>query len=233
MTLMSSISMLTVLRNTTKLKNLEKQLIQAQKMESIGTLAAGIAHDFNNILSVILGYTELALLNIPVNSTQEKSLQEVLRAGERAKDLVKQILTFSRKSEEEKKPVHVHLIVNEVYKFLRSSLPSTIQIQQQIEAGNDTVLADPTQIHQILMNLCTNASHAMMEKGGILRVSLENTELDLNFTDRCPDIKPGSYLKLTVSDTGYGMSIDVLNRIFEPYFTTKGEGSAFFIFIFP
>lgn len=220
-----AISILTVLRDTSEIRNLEAQLMQAQKMESIGTLAGGVAHDFNNILSAILGYTEIALLDIPSDSALEKNLNKVLQAGERARDLVKQILTFSRKSEEEKKPVQVHLIVNEVLKFLRSSLPSTIQIHQQIEIGNDTVLADSTQIHQILMNLCTNASHAMMEKGGILQVSLENMELDSDFTAQYPDMKPGSYLKLTVSDTGHGMSPDVLNRIFEPYFTTKERGA--------
>ena len=220
-----AISILVVLRDTSEIRNLEAQLMQAQKMESIGTLAGGIAHDFNNILFAIIGYTEIALLDIPSDSALEKNLNKVLLAGERAKDLVQQILTFSRKSEEEKKPVQVHLIVNEVIKFLRSSLPSTIQIHQQIEIGNDTVLADSTQIHQILMNLCTNASHAMMEKGGILQINLENMELDSDFTAQYPDMKPGSYLKLTVSDTGHGMSPDVLNRIFEPYFTTKERGS--------
>ena len=220
-----SVSVLAVLRDTTEFKNLESQLLQAQKMESIGTLAAGIAHDFNNILSAIIGYTEIALLELPGDSTIEKYLNKVLQSGERARDLVTQILTFSRKSEKEKKPVHVQLIVSEVLTFLRSSLPSTIQIRQQIEIGNYTVLADPTQIHQILINLCTNASHAMMEKDGILQLSLENMELDSEFTAQYPDIKPGSYLKLTVSDTGYGMSPDVLNRIFEPYFTTKEKGS--------
>ena len=220
-----TISMLTVLKDTTELKNLETQLIQAQKMESIGTLAAGIAHDFNNILFAIIGYTEMALQNIPVDSKPGKNLNKTLQAGKRAKDLVKQILAFSRKSESKKKPVQVHLIVNEVLKFLRSSLPATIQIHQQIEIGNDTVWADSTQLHQILMNLCTNASHAMMEKGGILQVSLENVELDLDFTAQYSDIKPGSYLKLTVSDTGHGMPPEVLNRIFEPYFTTKKKGA--------
>ena len=220
-----TIAMLALLKDTTELRNLEVQLLQAQKMESIGTLAAGISHDFNNILSAIFGYTEIAILNAPVGSTLEKSLKGVLKAGKRARDLVKQILTFSRKSEKEKKPIQMHLIVTEVLKFLRSSLPATIQIQQQIEIGNDTVFADSTQIHQILMNLCTNASHAMMEKGGMLKVSLENMELDSKFTAQYPDITPGSYLKLTVSDTGLGMSPDVLNRIFEPYFTTKEKGS--------
>lgn len=220
-----TISILTVLRDTTELRNLEGQLIQSQKMESIGTLAGGIAHDFNNILSAIIGYAEIALLEIPSDSDLEKNIKNVVQAGERARDLVKQILTFSRKAKEDKKPVQVHLIVNEALKFLRSSLPSTIQIHQKIEIGDDTILADSTQIHQILMNLCTNASHAMMEKGGILQVNLKNMELDSDFTAQYPDMKPGSYLHLTVSDTGHGMSPDVLNRIFEPYFTTKEKGS--------
>ena len=220
-----AVSILTVLRDTTELKNLENQLIQAQKMESIGTLAAGIAHDFNNILSAIIGYTEIALQDLPMDSTLGENLAKVLQAGERARDLVKQILTFSHKSGKEREPVHVHLIVNEVLKFIRSSLPSTIRIQQQIEIGNDTVLADATQIHQILMNLCTNAGHAMREKGGILQVNLENVAFDSDSIDQYPDMNSRSYLKLTVSDTGQGMSPDILNRIFEPYFTTKERGS--------
>jgi signal transduction histidine kinase/CheY-like chemotaxis protein len=220
-----TISNLAVLRDTTELRNLEGQLIQAQKMESIGTLAGGIAHDFNNILSAIIGNAEIALLDIPSDSALSENINNVIQAGQRARDLVKQILTFSRKNEEDKKPVQVHLIVNEVLKFLRSSLPSTIQILQNIEIGNDTVLADSTQIHQILMNLCANASHAMMEKGGVLQVNLKNMALGTDVNAHYPGIEPGSYLYLTVSDTGHGISPDVLSRIFEPYFTTKEKGS--------
>lgn len=219
-----TVSMMTVLRNTTKLKNLENSLIQAQKMESIGTLAAGIAHDFNNILSAIFGYAEIALNETPNGSNIKNHLAKILKAGERARTLAKQILTFSRKAETEKKPIQVHLIVNEVIKFLRSSLPSTIQIKQHTKVKHDTILADPTQIHQIVMNLCTNAGQAMMEKGGELEVLLENVKIESDDAAQYPDIEPGAYLKLTVKDTGYGMSSAVLDRIFEPYFTTKEKG---------
>jgi PAS domain S-box-containing protein len=204
-------------------KKLEAQLLQTQKMESIGTLAGGIAHDFNNILSPIIGYSELAGDHIEKDSFLHEYIQEILIAAQRAKDLVKQILTFSRQTEYEQKPVQVKTIANEVLKLLRSSLPTTIEIRQNLQT-NATILADPTQIHQILMNLCTNAGHAMAEKGGILTVELAKTELDSDFTDRHPGTAPGSFLKLTVSDTGEGMSPHVLDRIFEPFFTTKDQG---------
>ncbi len=154
------------------------------------------------------------------------NLQEVFQAGNRARDLVKQILTFSRQSEQKPKPVQVKLIVNEALKLLRASLPSTIEVDRSIQS-DALVMADPTQIHQILMNLCTNAGHAMREKGGVLEVKLENVELDVDFTIGHPDMKPGAYLNLTVSDTGHGMPPDVLERIFDPFFTTKetGEGT--------
>ncbi len=204
-------------------KKLEAQLQQTQKMEAIGTLAGGISHDFNNILSAVIGYTELALLDVEKDSLLNKHLQEVLVAGGRAKDLVKQILSFSRQTEYELKPVLVKLIAKEVLKLLRSSLPTTVEIQQNLQSDSP-ILADPTQIHQVLMNLCTNAGHAMAEKGGILKVDLDNVELDSDFTVRHAGTKPGAYLKLTVSDTGHGMPPNVLKRIFEPFFTTKEKG---------
>ena len=219
------ISMLTVLGDTTELKKLENQLIQTQKLESIGVLASGIAHDFNNILTAINGYTEIALMGTHDDLSLKKNLEKVLQASERARDLVSQILTFSRKSKEERKRVQIHLIIDEVIKFLHASLPSTINIQQQIDVENDTVLADPTRVYQILMNLCTNASHAMMQNGGILQINLKNITLDSNFTAPYPNMEPGAFIELTVSDTGHGMSPDILNRIFEPYFTTKEKGS--------
>jgi signal transduction histidine kinase len=214
------------LRDIREQKKLEAQLQQAQKMEAVGTLAGGIAHDFNNILSAIMGYAELALDSVERETQLYENLQEVFHAGNRAKDLVKQILTFSRQTEQERKPTQVKLIVDEALKLLRSSLPTTIEIHRDIQS-NGLVMADPTQIHQILMNLCTNADHAMREKGGTLEVNLENVELDTGFTADQPDMKPGAYLNLTVSDTGCGMPPQVRERIFDPFFTTKevGEGT--------
>jgi signal transduction histidine kinase/FixJ family two-component response regulator len=221
---------LQVATDITRIKKLEEerrqteaQLRQSQKMEAMGTLAGGIAHDFNNILSAILGYSELGLGLVQTGSTMEQYLQEILRAGNRARDLVQQILTFSRQTESEATPVQVDLIVRETLRLLRASLPSTIDIRQHIRS-NALVLADPIQIHQVVMNLGTNAGAAMQEKGGILEVSLENAELDEEFAARDPKLKPGHYLKLTVSDTGHGMTPDVKERIFDPFFTTKAKG---------
>ena len=221
-----SISNLTIVRDITESKAIEAQLYQARKMGSIGTLAGGIAHDFNNILSGIMGYTELALDSVERESQLYNNLQEVFRAGNRARDLVKQILTFSRQTGQDRKPIQVRHIVNEALKFLRASLPTSTEVRRNIQS-DALVLADPTQIHQVLMNLCANADHAMREKGGVLEVKLEEVELDADFTALQPDMKPGAYLNLTVSDTGNGMPPDVLERIFDPFFTTKetGEGT--------
>ena len=198
---------------------LEKQLQQAQKMEAIGTLAGGIAHDFNNILSAIIGYAEMAMDDSPKDSLVQKDLREVFNAGTRAKDLVKQILTFSRQREQAVKPIQVKPIIKEALKLLRASLPTTIEIRQDLQSDS-IVIADPTQVHQILMNLCTNAGHAMQELGGILEVSLTDIELDAQYAE----VLPGTYLKLTVSDTGTGMDALTIKRIFDPYFTTKEKG---------
>ncbi|MBE9547318.1 MAG: PAS domain S-box protein [Proteobacteria bacterium] len=202
-------------------KKLEAQLQQAQKMESIGTLAGGIAHDFNNILAAIIGYTELVDLDVPEGSKTKYNLKEVLKAGRRAKDLVGQVLAFGRRSEQERKPVQISPIVKEALKLLRASIPTTIEIRQNIGADLGTILADPTQVHQVLMNLCTNAGHAMREKGGILEVGLANVEIDSDFAAEHPNIDPGFYLRLTVSDTGHGMTPEVMERVFDPYFSTK------------
>ncbi|MDL1957888.1 MAG: PAS domain S-box protein, partial [Deltaproteobacteria bacterium] len=211
-------------RDITHEIELEKQLIQSQKMEAIGTLAGGIAHDFNNILTAIIGYAGLALIEVPKETRLYDDVQGILHAGHRAKDLVQQILTFSRKSEEEKAPVQIRHLVKEALKFLRSSLPATIEIREEIAGEIGNVNANPTQMHQVIMNLCTNASHAMQKKGGILEVGLRNVDFDSYTAARYLDIDPGKYLRLTVSDTGEGMTPDVKKRIFEPYFTTKEKG---------
>jgi len=201
-------------------KKLETRLQQAQKMEAIGTLAGGIAHDFNNILTAVLGYTELAAEDSEDGTLLHTNLQEVISAGNRAKDLVKQILAFSRRADQELQPVQVELIVKEAVKLIRASLPSTIEIDQNI-ASKSATLADPTQIHQVLMNLCTNAHHAMSDSGGVLTVSLRDVTIDDGFESRKLDLSTGGYLCLQVKDTGHGMPEEVRARIFDPFFTTK------------
>jgi CheY-like chemotaxis protein len=189
-------------------------------MEAIGTLAGGIAHDFNNILSAVIGYSEIVLDKCKDDDPLKEYLQEIFNAGVRARELVKQILTFSRQAEQELQPLQVKLMVNEALKLLRASLPATIEIRRDLQS-DDTVMADPTQIHQILMNLCTNAAHAMQENGGILNIGLTTAELDDSFVGRYPEAVRGSYLRLTVSDTGHGMPAEVVGKIFNPFFTTK------------
>jgi PAS domain S-box-containing protein len=203
---------------------LESKLRQAQKMESIGTLAGGIAHDFNNILSAVMGYTELAKLDIDSPEILRKDLEEILRGANRAKNLVKQILTFSRKGDRELKPLRVQWIIKETLKLLRASIPTTVQITQNINPACETIVADSTEIHQLIMNLCTNAYHAMRETGGILNVSLQPVELTREKHGGNINLGPGSYLLLEISDTGVGMTKEVQDRIFEPYYTTKGKG---------
>jgi signal transduction histidine kinase/ActR/RegA family two-component response regulator len=205
-------------------EQLTQELRQAQKMEAIGTLAGGIAHDFNNILTPIFGYTEMVQAAQPEGSKSKEHLTEVLKAANRAKDLVQQILTFSRQSEHERKPIKIDTIVKEAIKLLRSSIPTTVEIKQNIAQECGVVLADPTQIHQIVMNLCTNAYHAMREQGGILAVSL--TEVEVGPEDYITDLQlaPGAYLRLEVSDTGHGMPPEILEKVFDPYFTTKKQG---------
>jgi len=215
------INYVAVKKDITNEIRLERQLIQAQKMEAIGTLAGGIAHDFNNILAAILGFTELSLRDVNENTRLERNLNYVLQAGDRAKDLIKQILAFSRLNQQEKKPLQISLIIKEALKLLRASLPTTIEIRQNIMAKSSIVMADPTQIHQVLMNLCTNAAHSMRDKGGILEVGLYDVNISHKDATRYHGIKPGPHIKLSVSDTGYGMSPEIMERIFEPYFTTK------------
>jgi PAS domain S-box-containing protein len=220
-----------VLGNTmdvTERYRMESLLRQSQKMEAIGTLAGGIAHDFNNILGAIMGYTDMALMTAEADGRLRRYLEQVYKAGERARDLVNQILAFSRQSDEKPRPLRISPIVKETLKLLRASLPATIQIHQNIESGSDVVLADPTQIHQIMMNLCTNAAHAMKDRKGDLKVALVPVEINLH--DDLVEhhgLSPGMFLKLTISDTGIGIAPEIIDRIFDPFFTTKkpGEGT--------
>ena len=205
-------------------RRLESQLRQAQKMEAIGTLAGGIAHDFNNIIAAIIGYAELVELDIPEGSLTSTYLAEVLKAGKRARDLVRQILSFSRQGELEQKPLQIGLIVKEALNLLRASIPATIEIRQEITEKSGLVLADPTQIHQVLMNLCTNAAYAMRDNGGVLQVSLEDTYIDADAVAEHPGLKPGPYVRLSVSDTGPGIDEAIKEKICNPFFTTKGPG---------
>jgi len=223
-----------VLHDITKVRQAEEekaalqiQLRQAQKMEAIGTLAGGIAHDFNNILAAILGYADMAREDTPDSSSAKHEIMQVLKAGHRAKDLVKQILAFSRKEPQRVVSMRLHLVAREALTLLRASLPTTIQIKQSIDAGCGSILADPTQIHQIIMNLCTNAAQAMNEEEGILVVNVADVLLDAEDLVRQPHLSPGPYVSLSVTDSGSGIKQSNLERIFDPYFTTKdvGEGS--------
>ena len=208
-------------------EKLEAQLRQSQKMEAIGTLAGGIAHDFNNILAAIIGYAEIVAAHVPPSSSMHNGLQNLLKAAFRARDLVKQILVFSRmKSTGERAELNLAAVTGEVVGFLRATLPSTVEIREDIGAPNGNVLANQTQIHQVLMNLATNAAHAMPD-GGVLTVALDEVTFDSVTEAFTANITPGVYLRLTVSDTGHGMDAATVERIFDPYFTTKevGKGS--------
>jgi len=212
-----------LIRDVTNELQLERQLRQAQRMEAIGTLAGGIAHDFNNNLASIITCTEMARDDVPEESPLRELLDVVLKSAFRGRNLVKQILTFSCRGEQERQPVQAEVVVHECIRLLRASIPVSIRIQQRIETPLGMVLADPTQIHQIIMNLCTNAVHAMQEKGGVLEIALENADLDTAAVSGFPDLPSGRYLKLTVKDTGHGMSRTTMERIFDPFFTTKGQ----------
>ena len=212
-------------RDITERKKIDKQLQQSHKMEAIGTLAGGIAHDFNNILASILGYSEIARDQLPADDQIRKDLDQVIKAGHRATDLVKQLLTFSRQREEEFKTLKVQLIIKEILKLLRASLPTTIQLKESIATDSGPTLADPTQIHQVLMNLCTNAKHAIGGEIGTLSVSLSEVKItDSDIIADCPQLERGSYLDLEISDTGCGMDALTQSKIFNPFFTTKETG---------
>ncbi len=213
-----------VTQDVTKELELQNQLVQAQKLEAIGTLAGGIAHDFNNILFAITGYTELAMLDLPPESRIRSNLERVMHAARRSGDMVKQILSFSRQGESETTALDLRPLVKEGLKFLRAAIPSTIEINQRIEPNLGNILGDPTQIHQVLMNLCVNASHAIKDNMGTISVELSEVELDADFTSENPPLAPGKHLRLTVTDTGAGIPSEIMEKIFDPYFTTKEAG---------
>ena len=224
--------MITVASDITELKRaqeekkkLETQLQHAQKMEAIGTLAGGIAHDFNNLLAVISGNVELALDTVPESNPARFNLDEIRTASWRARDVVRQLLSFARKTSYERKPIKIIPVIKESIQLLRATIPTTIEIRQNIKKDiNDTVLAEQTQIQQVLINLITNASHALGETGGIIEIEIQNIILKENSFSSTFDLIPGNYLKITVTDTGQGILPDVIDRIFDPYFTTKGIG---------
>lgn len=208
-------------------QRLAEQLRQAQTMEAVGRLAGGVAHDFNNMLAVIIGYTDLALGDMPSSSSAWRHLNEVLKAGQRAKTLVQQILTFSRRTERVLTTVQLSPLLQESLTLLRASLPATIEIRQDIDPAVGAVFADATQLHQVVLNLCTNAEYAMRQTGGILEVCLEAVEVNTALAGQYPTLHLGPYVQLTVRDTGHGIAPDVVERIYDPFFTTKavGEGT--------
>ncbi|MFH1154159.1 MAG: ATP-binding protein [Pseudomonadota bacterium] len=214
-----------IFRDITRIKKMENQLIQAQKLEAIGTLTGGIAHDFNNILFPVIGYSEMMKDDIPENSPLRESLDMILSGAIRARDLVKQLLTFCRQNETEPMPLKMQIIIKEALKFLRSSLPSTLRINQNIDNNCGFVMADPVQIHQLIMNLCTNAFDAIPDRKGTLTVALfeADQKADVIHTQT---VNPGRYACLTIKDTGKGMTQSVIDRIFNPFFTTKETGKA-------
>lgn len=211
-------------RSEDERKEMEERLRQALKMEAVGTLAGGIAHDFNNILAIILGFAEMARAEAPSGTQLAEDLEQVLIAANRAKELVKQILAFSRQSATERIPLRIQPLIKEGLKMLRASIPSTISITEDIDPKSGVILADPSQVHQILMNLSTNAYHAMEETGGVLSVTLKSVLIGPDEEKMSAHATPGEYLELAVSDTGCGIGPDIIDKIFDPYFTTKGVG---------
>jgi len=207
-----------------KERKAEKNLRKTQQAQAIGTLAGGIAHEFNNILWIIMANTELVAGSLPEGNTAHKNLQRVEKACSRGADLVQQILSFSRQDEHRPRPLDIMPITKELSKFLRSSIPTTIEIRQNISTQSATIMADPSQMHQTLINLCTNAVDAMGDKPGVLEISMTDVELDQDDTALHHDMTPGNYIRLSVKDTGMGMEPKVMERIFDPFFTTKDTG---------
>jgi PAS domain S-box-containing protein len=212
------------LRDISEQKHLQEQLQQSQRLEAIGTLAGGIAHDFNNILSAIIGYTDLSLMTLPKDTPLKDNLNKILESGNRARDLIRQILAFSRQNAPQKQTADIKPLIKEVLKLLRASLPSNIEIKQNLK-GFSTIMCDPTQIHQVVMNLCTNAGQSLMETGGRLTVTMRDVSAKEDPGVSKAGLSDGPYLKLQVSDTGKGIPPEVMDRIFDPFFTTKGRGS--------
>jgi two-component system, cell cycle sensor histidine kinase and response regulator CckA len=214
-----------VFRDISARRRLEEELRQAHKMEAIGNLAGGIAHEFNNVLGIILGNAELALDDVPDWNPAKGSLREIRKASFRAKDVVRQILSFARKTMTSLKPLEMNTIVKESLKLMRASIPTMVDIQPGIPSNPSTILGDPTEIHQIVINLCANAAHAMKETGGILEVGISEVTLDEKTASRFEDLSGGDFVKLTVRDNGTGIAPDILEKVFEPYFTTKEFGA--------
>ncbi|AGF76722.1 PAS domain S-box [Desulfocapsa sulfexigens DSM 10523] len=216
-----------IARDITEQKRIQEDLFQSHKMEAVGTLAGGIAHDFNNILSAIMGAAQLVKRELPEKSPALQDIDTVLQSGRRAADLIRQILTFSRKKEHKLQSLAPHPIIKEALQMLRSSLPSTIEIEEEIDRECGAITADPTSIHQIIVNLCTNALHAIDQQKGKITVRLYREDLNLQDTEAHPDVSAGPFVVLSVSDTGHGMDETTMQKVFEPYFTTKeiGKGS--------
>ena len=213
-----------LLRTLASERQLQEQLRQSQKMEALGTLAGGIAHDFNNILAAIIGFSEMAKDESPEGSPVRRHIDMVFGAGIRGRDLVQQILMFSRKAQQEKRPLRLSTVIKEALVLLRASLSATIGIREEIHSESGFVLADATQLHQVVMNLCANAAHAMGQKGGDISIGL--ADFSFSSAEYAPDpaMSPGLYMRLTVKDTGEGMPKEILDRIFDPFFTTKAKG---------
>jgi PAS domain S-box-containing protein len=218
------IALLEINSDITEQKRMEEHLQQAQKMEAVGTLAGGIAHDFNNILAAILGFAELSIDDAPEDSLIKRNMTNVLKAGIRGRDLVERILTFSRKRDPKRAPLRLTPVVEETFKLLRASLPATVTMEFRTHVSHDRVIAESTEISQLVMNLGTNAAHAMREYGGLLELALNDIEFHPDGRSPHPDLAPGAYLELSVKDTGCGMDAATKNRIFEPFFTTKERG---------
>ncbi len=201
-----------IIRDLTERKQMESQLRQAQKMEAIGSLAGGIAHEFNNVLAIIMGNADLAPDDVPDWNPAKESLKEIRKTSFRAKEVIRQILSFARKTMMAMKPLDINTIVKESLKLMRASIPAMIDIRQDILSGPQMILGDPTEIHQIVINLCTNASYVMKETGGILEVRISELTLDEKTAFRYEDLSPGDFVKLTVKDSGEGIAPDILEQ---------------------